>query len=156
MEPKKIILEEKLVSGISVKTSNQAETNTETAKISGLWNDFIGKNIFEKISFKTENAKILAVYSDYESDHNGRYTLLVGTEVIKPEEDNFAFCKIEKGEYLSFHIKGQFPGAIMEGWKKVWEYFETNKEIQRLYTSDFEEYLSEDEMNINIAVKTNQ
>ncbi|MFA8344455.1 MAG: GyrI-like domain-containing protein, partial [Rhodothermaceae bacterium] len=101
-----------------------------------------------------ENSPVIGLYSEYESDHNGEYTLIVGAEVNETEEDNFTFGKIVKGEYLSFNIKGDFPQAIIQGWTDIYRYFENNKKVERTFTSDFEEYLSENELNINIAIKS--
>lgn len=154
MRPKEIIIERFLLGGISTKTSNKNEENFDTAKIPVLWNDFFCKNIFENIPLKKEKSKIIAAYTNYKSDHNDEYKLIIGTEVLEKNTNaKFDYHNTESGKYLSFNIQGKFPEAIISGWKDVWAYFDNNNEIQRAYTTDFEEYLSENEVNIKISIK---
>lgn len=154
MNPNEITIKNFLIAGISTITSNKNEENFATAKIPLLWSDFIHKNVFENIPLKNEKSKIIAAYTNYKSDHNDEYSLIIGTEVLdKKGSEKFDYHIIEASKYLSFKIQGKFPEAVISGWKEVWSYFANNKEIQRAYTTDFEEYISENELNINIAIK---
>ena len=154
METVKVKLKQKFVSGISVITNNKDEADSEKAKIPGLWNDFMYKNLFEKIPGKTQESNVIAVYTNYVSDHTDNYKILIGAEVKENSElKEFSKVCLQKGNYLKFNIKGKFPEAIINAWGEIWNYFEKNKEVKRAFTSDFEEYLSEDELNIYISVK---
>ncbi len=59
------------VSGFSTKTQNTDEFNEKKAKLPSLWQQFYASNL-------AANANIFEVYSDYESDANGLFTVTVG------------------------------------------------------------------------------
>jgi ABC-type uncharacterized transport system YnjBCD substrate-binding protein len=42
---------------------------------------------------------------------------------------------------------------MIEGWQKVWAYFTDDAPYTRLYTTDFEQMIDENDMKIFIAVK---
>ena len=57
------------------------------------------------------------------------------------------------GLYLKFSAKGEMPQAIIDGWGKVWAYFEDPSiDERRAYEIDFEVYTSADEAEIYIGV----
>ncbi len=59
------------VMGFSTETQNTDEFNEKTAKLPSLWQQFYASDL-------AANANIFEVYSDYESDANGLYTVTVG------------------------------------------------------------------------------
>lgn len=72
------IIEKFSVIGISVRTTNE---NGQSAKdIEALWGKFWGEEIQNQIPNKI-NDDIYAVYTDYETDFNGPYTLIIGLTV---------------------------------------------------------------------------
>ncbi len=62
------------MAGISTRTSNDLETNQETARIPVLWGRVFKENIFEQIPSKVSPGGLVAVYTDYEGDHTTPYT----------------------------------------------------------------------------------
>jgi predicted transcriptional regulator YdeE len=63
------------VAGISARVSND-----RPQEIGALWQHFYAQGIAAKIpNKKSEN--IYSVYIDYESDHTGAYTIVIGCEV---------------------------------------------------------------------------
>ena len=44
------------------------------------------------------------------------------------------------------------PKVVIDTWKDIWEYFSTS-DAERKYSTDFELYKSEDEVEIYIAIK---
>ncbi|WP_165485136.1 GyrI-like domain-containing protein [Legionella rowbothamii] len=133
------------VIGLSTRTQNSDEFGEKTAKLPNLWQQVHSKGL-------AANATIVAVYSDYESDANGLYTVTVGI----PSDDTPAQLNsvtIETGDYFVFQGKGPMPATVVETWKRIWSYFERNPEYQRSFISDFEAYKGSDEVTIYIGVK---
>ncbi|KTC66281.1 Transcription activator, effector binding (plasmid) [Legionella adelaidensis] len=132
------------VTGFSARTKNSDEFMEKTAKIPALWQQLYSSNL-------AANTSLFGVYSDYQSDANGLYTITVGTQ-----ESNLhsypSSIKIHTGNYLVFHGKGPMPLAVIETWKHIWNYFETNHQNKRNFISDFELYDGVDEVSIYIGI----
>ena len=45
------------------------------------------------------------------------------------------------------------PTVVVETWKGVWEFFETNTEYRRNFISDFEVYNDSEQVTIYIGLK---
>ena len=128
--------------GISVRTNNADESDPSKAKIMALYNKFFGENIEEQIPDKTNEDYFMGIYTDYESDVNGEYTLLIAKEVSGFENvpDKFQTKEITESKYLKFTNEGEMPGVVVETWKYIWDYFSQNDKYTRAYTTDFEKY----------------
>ncbi len=148
---REVFVRDFLVSGLKVRTSNVDEFNMKTAKIPALWEKFCSHEVFDTIQNRSENFKTYGVYTNYTSDVDGEYDILVGVgvESENPSLDNI---KIKGGKFLVFEKSGQTPQIVIELWQEVWEYFKTSK-TQRAYTNDFEKYISEDRVELYIAIK---
>ena len=137
--------------GISIRTNNQKASND----LGKLWSKFIGENTTKKIPNKVSD-DIYSIYTDYESDHNGDYTKIIGYQVSSLE--NIAAGLVSKeiptSEYQKFTAKGKFPNCVQATWGEIW-----NSEIDRRYTADFEVYsgkslnITNAEVDIFISVK---
>lgn len=120
------------VIGISTRTTN---ANGQSGKdIEALWTRFWGEEIQAKIPNKV-NDDIYAVYTDYESDYTGAYTLIIGLKVNTLDDipPGYAGLEIEAATYEKFVSKGKMPEAVFNTWLDIWQ----NKELKRLYKSDF-------------------
>ncbi|WP_227431233.1 GyrI-like domain-containing protein [Psychrobacter sp. I-STPA6b] len=130
-----------LCQGLSVRTTNQAETSHKTAKLGGLWQKFY-QTQFNNLP---EDAKIYGMYHNYETDATGEFDVVAGwnkTEYESHSED-IVTVTIPAGKYLVFTKKGAMPDIVIEGWDKVWNYFnKSNCEHTRLYDVDFEHYVN--------------
>ena len=136
-------LEEKIVEGIAIKTSNQNVKSIQD--IGETWQKLFANGIYEKIQNKVNN-KTIGLYTEYEGDYTKPYTFVAGTEV-RSKTDN---CKIiEKGKYAKFVIIGDVQNSIGQAWQEIW-----NMDLKRKYTCDFEEYQnnSEDMQNQEIHI----
>lgn len=127
-------LNQKKVIGVTCKTKNSDQDMQ--LKIGSLWNKLYNDGLYAKINNKA-NDKAVGIYSDYESDCNGVYSVTVGCEVNDtcdiPEE---AIVKvIPEGKYAKFIVKGHMQKAVAEFWGKLW-----NMNLDRNYKCDFEEY----------------
>ena len=146
---------ERKVIGIEVRTSNALEQHPGTAQIGKLWQRFhtemIGHNIPNRVDAKT----VVGVYTNYESDRNGMYTLVAGCEVkdLKQIPKGMIGITIPAGKYAVFPAPGEMPNCIIECWMRIWNYFDGSKDHQRAYTADYELYGEESGTHIYIAIK---
>ena len=133
------------VTGLSTKTQNTDEFNEKTAKLPGLWQQFYSSDL-------AGYANLFEVYSGYESDADGLYTVTVGVS-DDSERAEFSTVKIPAGNYLVFQGAGPMPSIVVETWKKIWDYFEAESNYQRSFISDFEAYSGFDKVAIYIGIK---
>lgn len=150
IEPRLISIAPFQVQGISARTANRDEADPSKAKLPGLWHSFYEKGIVDTVSPCTDSA-IYGVYSDYESDAKGFYTLTAG---VKAEESltERATVKVNGGGYLVFESRGPLPQIVIDTWQAVWRYFENSTSYKRRYTTDFERY-EKDSVAIHVAVE---
>lgn len=133
------------VMGLSIQTQNTEEFNEKTAKLPSLWQQFYSSEL-------ATNPNVFEVYSDYESDANGLYTVTVGVSddiATTP----FSTVNIQAGNYLVFHGTGSMPSTVVETWKRIWDYFDAENNYQRSYITDFEAYSVSDKVAIHIGIK---
>ena len=148
---KTVPIDEKTVLGISVRTKNSDEMQPQTAKIGELWQQF-----YQDIVPKLQNgATIFGLYSNYESDASGEFTVMACSDEVNESASNeLEQSSIQKGNYLVFEGTGEMPHAVINTWSNIWDYFSSDtQEYQRAYTTDFELYKSPNEIEIYISVK---
>lgn len=133
------------VSGSSVRTNNAAEASGP-GKLSSLWTKF-----YE--SYRPSSGTVYGVYSDYQSDASGDYTVTAGTKTTSAGASDVT---VKSGDYLRFPANGEMPGAIIEAWKSVWEFFSKKQPYVRLYETDFEQYDGPTSAGIYIGVKADR
>ena len=152
---KMIKMKEKQIQGISIRTTNAQEFNPETSKIGGLYQKF-DQNV--PVDYKN-GARVYGIYYDYESDHSGEYSVLAGADTIsEPSKTPLEQVTLASGDYLVFEIKGfspeDVPQVVIDTWSKIWNYFDSkDAQHERAYTTDFEYYKSQNEIEIHIAIK---
>lgn len=141
-------LEEKIFIGISERTgTNDPQCQ---AKIGGLWQKYMSEGICDSINNKA-NDYCVGLYSDYDFG-NFSYDILVGREVSEAYDTRLTVKKIPGGRYALFKIKGDVVKDVSKAWEVIWK-----MNLDRSFTGDFEEYLSNEngiaEINIYIALK---
>lgn len=122
-------IEEFTVIGPQVRTNNAQEA-TDSGKIGGLWAQF-------HASSPHLEADVYGVYSDYESDASGEFTVTAG---IRTPASAKPSVHVNAGTYLVFPANGQMPAAIIDAWKTVWQHFASQPPYTRAYETDFEAY----------------
>lgn len=134
-------LEEKIVAGLKIRTSN-GDPNMEKA-IGKLWQSFFENGVYHSISNK-QNDKTIGLYTNYENDVNGAYDVMVCCEVgFQLDQGSEIYIeKIPTGRYAKFIVKGHMQKAVAEGWNKIW-----SMDLDRKYSCDFEEYQSGGDMD---------
>ena len=95
------------------------------------------------------------MYSEYESDLHGAFTVTAGVSVPLHMEAvaPLMHVDIQPGEYLEFVGHGPMPDVVMATWKQVWNYFEQSPDKQRAYQTDFEKYGGKDEVSVYVSIK---
>ena len=149
MKITRVNITDKIIAGICINTNNK---NASTI-IPKLWDEFYKNKIPTKIEHKKDNSFVYGVYSDYDSDMNGNYTLTAGVEINRKDIKKYNPVIIKKGKYILFEQEGEISKIVADTWIKVWEYFEENKDIKRRYQSDFEVYENDNSIKIYIGIK---
>lgn len=145
------VVSEKIIHGLSIRTDNATEMTPNKGKISALWQAFD-----EAVPVDYKNGeRVYGVYSDYESDHTGKFTVIAGFDGNQmPSNLTLEKVIIPETKYLVFTHKGEMPQIAIDAWTEVWHYFSNGKEEhQRLYSTDFEYYPNGNEIEVHIAVK---
>ncbi len=127
-------LEEKIVCGIKIKTTNQSGKAIQD--IGATWQKLFTNGIYEDIANKL-NKKTIGLYTEYEGDYTKPYIFMAGAEVSKKEETNreIEIKVIPKGKYAKFVITGDVQNSVGQAWQEIW-----SMNLKRKYICDFEEY----------------
>lgn len=139
-------LKEKIVVGLTARTKN---SDTEMPMIiGGLWNRFYQDGVYFKIADKV-NEKALGIYSDYELDEHGEYSVTVACEVRQASNipDATVTRIIPAGKYAKFIVHGHVQKAVSDFWNEFWQ-----MDLNRSYQYDFEEYQNSDMENAEIHI----
>ena len=130
------------MAGISVRTNNIIEREGD-GKISGLWERFFEERVSQKIKGAIDPGTILAVYSDYQKDSQGDYTLTIGHEVPADFSDDkvFNFVHVPASDYKVFSSEsGKVPEIVINLWQKIWSWERVEKVQKRSFMHDLEVY----------------
>jgi predicted transcriptional regulator YdeE len=151
MQPTLVSIRPFTVSGVSVRTINRDEADPARAKLPGLWGQFYSQQLPEKIPNRQANSLTYGVYSDYESDASGQYTVTAGVSVTTAAI-GYQSVPVRGGQYLVFENHGAMPKVVIDGWAAVWRYFAQTQKYKRLFATDFEEYRGPGHVAIFISV----
>ncbi len=122
------------VMGVSTRTTNAGGQSQKD--IGDLWAKFMSDNISERMSNKLSE-DIYCVYTEYESDYTGCYTVIIGYKVAHADivPDGLVVAPIKKGKYQIYSPQGKFPDSVITTWIHIWQ-----SDIDRNYTTDFDCY----------------
>lgn len=141
MNPKIVNQRGFTVIGVAVRTSNAKEM-TADGLIGKQWMRVMQEGLIAKIPNKADSS-IVAVYTDYASDHNGEYTFLLGARVTSDAEvpAGMVAKKIPEGKFAVFTSeKGPAPQVVPALWMKINSLPKTAVGGDRTYHADFEIY----------------
>lgn len=126
--------------GIEVRTTNREEMDPSTARIGRLWERFLREDFAAAIPDRTPGGALLGIYTRYETDHNGPYTLIVGAEVngLGATPSGMTGVTVPAGRYRVFAARGPMPKALIDAWGAIWGYFPTAAGEERAFTTDYE------------------
>lgn len=145
-------LEEKVVAGIKIKTTNQ--NGKAMQDIGTTWQKLFAEGIYERLPNKV-NGKTIGLYTEYEGDFTKPYAFIAGAEVSQEfvGDEKVAIKIIPNGKYAKFVIIGDVKSSVGQAWQEIW-----NMDLKRKYTCDFEEYqnnsedMQKQEIHIYIAI----
>jgi predicted transcriptional regulator YdeE len=124
--------------GISVRTTNKEEMDG-SGRIAGLWKRFFEEDVLSRIPGKTHPGQIIAAYTDFESDENGPYTLLIGADSSDagPVPAGMVLKDIPASDYrLVSTARGRLQTIAVEAWTKIWQ--DEGLRKGRTYKADLE------------------
>jgi predicted transcriptional regulator YdeE len=127
--------------GIATRTNNAREA-TSDGVIGKQWTRFIQEGLLAKIPNKLDHS-VVAVYTDYASDHNGDYTFILGAKVSSATEvpAGMVAKTIPAGRYAVFTSeKGPGSKVVPELWMKINSLPKSVPGGDRAYRADFEIY----------------
>ena len=143
------------VVGLAIRTTNAAETDAATARIPGLWRQVLEEGVPERISGSVHPGVLAAVYTAYEPDERGPYTLVVGAEVgadaVVPP--GLTAVAVPAARCLRFAARGPMPGALVATWGLVWSTFARPGGPRRAFTSDLERHTGPEAADVYVAIR---
>ncbi len=144
----RVKLEEFTLTGLGIRTNNQAEMNPKKAGIEKLWQAVGGA--LESADIKPDS--IFGVYHNYESDQHGEYDLTAGTREPFPGKETQSVT-IPSGTYIKFTRVGPPMETAMAAWQEVWTYFQQPDAEERTFVCDLETYTGTNTLDLFIGIK---
>lgn len=129
------------VVGIQVRTSNSKEMTSEGV-IGRQWHRFMSEELIEQIANRVDSS-IVAVYTEYASDHNGDYTYVLGAKVSAAKDlpPGMVAKKIPAGRYAVFiSEKGRVEQVVPAIWQRINSLPKSASGGDRAYKADYEIY----------------
>lgn len=155
MRKQKTQLPEMTLLGITARTNNKNEMNSQTSKIAQLAGLYWSNQVANHIQHRREPGVTYAVYTEFESDEHGDYTYFIGEAVDSLENqdlEKFKALTIPKSHYRKFTTdKGKIPEVIISAWQEIWAMKKSDFGGKRKYRADFEVY-DERAMDPNNAI----
>jgi predicted transcriptional regulator YdeE len=143
----KLHLDKFTIIGLTVRTTNQGGQSQKD--ISDLYGRFFSNQFADKIPGKI-SADLICAYTQYESDMNGPYTVMLGFKVsdnVKAPE-GLEMIIIPAMNYQVFTSTDARPETVVQTWMKIWQ-----SEIPRAYQTDFDIYLQDGRVETYVSVK---
>ena len=129
------------IAGLATRTNNASEMSGK-GKIGGVWEEFLHPHVVTKIPNKV-GVDLIAVYTDYETDHTGFYTYLLGMPISSADSlpGNLAVKHVHAGRYAVFSSeKGPVTEIVPEVWQRIWAMSPKELGGKRAFKTDFEVY----------------
>ncbi len=135
-----------MVIGIACRTSNDPGAGPQD--IPKLWQRFESEGVWTQIPNKT-SGEVIALYCDYERDHTGDYTCVIGCAVSSLENIPEAMVgkTVPASTFAVFPVRGEFPKSLIDTWGKIW-----SSDLPRTYSGDYELYDAK-EVQVFIAIQ---
>ena len=127
------------VVGFAIRTTNADEMDSARAKLPTLWQRAGAPGAFAHVPGRLDE-NLYAVLTDYESDHNGAYTQIVGIGVrtVPRIPEAMVAVRVPAAQALRLEARGPMPQAVIEAWQQVWKHTESGGTPSRAFTTDLE------------------
>lgn len=128
-----------LVVGYAVRTTNAAEADPARGQLPGLWGRAGAAGAFAHVPGRADE-NLYAVITDYESDHHGAYTQIVGIAVRTAARlpEGMVAVRAPGVQSMKLEARGPMPGALADCWQQVWKHTESGAAPARAFTTDVE------------------
>jgi predicted transcriptional regulator YdeE len=140
MKPVVVSAGDFLVAGLRVRTTHRIEAFAQTAKIPALWRRFFVDKVGDQIPDRLPDSTVLAVYSDYDRDDAGPYSMLIGHKVgtLEQTPNGMSGIWLLPARYLRFEPAGPAFEYPADAWAEIRQYFALTHDHERAYTADYE------------------
>jgi predicted transcriptional regulator YdeE len=130
---------ELIVVGFVVRTTNAEEMDPARARLPALWKRAGAPGAFAHVPGRVDE-NLYAVLTDYETDHNGAFTQVVGIGVRTAPRlpEGMVAVRVPAAQSLRLEARGQMPQALAEAWQQVWKHTESGSTPPRAFTTDLE------------------
>jgi predicted transcriptional regulator YdeE len=130
---------EMLVVGHAVRTSNADEMEQGRGRLGTLWARAGSPGAFAHVAGRVDE-NLYAVLTDYESDHHGSYTQIVGVAVRSAAAlpEGMVAVRVSAVPSMKLEARGQMPDALLDAWQQVWKHTESGGTPPRAFTTDVE------------------
>ncbi len=128
-----------LVVGYAARTSNVTEADPARAQLPALWARAGAPGAFAHVPGRADE-NLYAVVTDYESDHHGAYTQIVGIAVRTAARlpEGMVAVRAPGVPSMKLEARGPMPGALADCWQQVWKHTEAGATPARAFTTDVE------------------
>ena len=155
MTPKVIEQPAFTVVGISARTSNEKEMGGHGV-IAKQWGRLFQEGLLERIPNKADQ-NVVAIYTDYASDHSGEYTFLLGSRVTSDAKvpPGMVSKKVGGGKFAVFTTdKGPADRVVPSSWTEINSLPRTAVGGDRVSQADYEIYdeRARDPQNMQVDV----
>lgn len=109
------------LAGVSIRTTNEVEMGPDGG-LSRLWETYFQSNIAGQMD-TVKPEYIYALYTDYESDASGAYTVVIGHEVAGERhlaDSGIVSAAVPESKYMVFTTK---KGPVFEVVSQAWGRF---------------------------------
>lgn len=131
--------DELLIEGYAVRSSNAAEADPTRAQLPGLWQRARMPTAFAGVSGRLDD-RLYAVLTDYESDHRGSFTQIVGVAVADLVDlpEGLVAVRVPAARCLLLPARGPMPQALIAAWHRAWRHTDSGATPARSFTTDLE------------------
>lgn len=129
--------------GIKVRTNNLAELDPNKGKLPPCVQKYFHQNLAAQIPTRINPGTTYCTFSEYESDHTGHYTYLIGEAVSSFSQvpEHLETLIIPAQTYVKFtNGPGSMPDVVRKPWQQIWEMSSKDLGGKRRYLADFEIY----------------
>ncbi len=143
MDYQNLTLPEIKIIGIKIITQNSKELSANGGQIAKTVSNYFSNQLMNQITNRINPGVTYCLYTDYESDQNGKYSFIIGEEVnsLRNIPANFVSHIIPKQKYCKLTSEqGPIPSIVVDLWKKIWSSEQAVLGVKRTFTADFELY----------------
>ena len=136
------------VVGIACRASN-----AQPQAIYDLWQRFYEEKVSTHVLARVRDA-VYAIYCEYDSDHTGEYTFVLGYEVpadaaiVEDPPDGLVVAVIPAAQYAVIEARGEQPEALISAWEHV-----GTSTLARSYICDFEVHWGPMAVEVYVGMK---